>query len=157
MTTMLDRVKAVYRACGLLVGLPYVFSGGHNPQFLPSLGYARGIGVPGAGYDCSSADSVGLRAGGLLFNPRPALPLSTVDFLEHWGKLGSGQWMTLHIINTPTEEHMAIQFNIPRPTPNDMFYDNQWFQASNPENGIGWIPLSPEEIAASVQKYWPGS
>lgn len=156
MTTMLDRVKSVYRECGLLVGLPYVFSGGHNPQFLPSLAYARGIGAPGAGYDCSSADSVGLRAGGLLFNPRPALPLSTIDFLEHWGEDGPGEWMTLHIIQTALEEHMAIEFNIPTSIANS-FYSEHWFQAANPRLGIGWIPLSPEEIAIATQKHWSGT
>jgi hypothetical protein len=153
MTAMLDRVKKIYVQCGLLVGTPYIYSGGHNPQFLPSLGYARGIGAPGAGYDCSSADSVGLRAGGMLFNPRPALPLSTVDFLEHWGEFGAGRWMTLHIINKPDEEHMAIEFNIP----GGGFYSENWFQAANEKIGIGWFPLSQKEIAESVQKNWPGS
>lgn len=154
MLTLLDRVKAVYRECGLLVGLPYVLGGGHNPEFLPSVEIDGRwiIGGPGAGYDCSSGASTGLRAGGLLDKPRATVPKVTQEFLG-WGKPSPGRWMTVYVIQTATEEHMAIQFSIATTG----FYSQQWWQAANPRVGIGWLPLSAAEIAAATQRHWEGT
>lgn len=150
-SAMLARVEAVYREAGLLVGLPYVFGGGHNPQFAPSIvrNGLQVIGAPGSGYDCSSGTSVSTRAGGLLDKPRALIPKDTEEFLT-WGEPGPGRWMTLHIIQSTAEEHMWIEFSIATTG----FYSQRFWQAANPRDGIGWFAPSGAETAAAVQRHW---
>ncbi|MGA2469994.1 MAG: hypothetical protein ABSG64_04815 [Solirubrobacteraceae bacterium] len=60
-----------------LIGLPYVFGGGHG-SFIS------------AGYDCSGTVSYSLHGGGLL-----SAPLDSSEFMG-WGQPGQGQWMTIY-------------------------------------------------------------
>lgn len=135
------RVEAVYQECGRLVGTPYVFSGAHNSRWLPSLDYANGISAPGAGIDCSSGCSIALRAGGLCWSPRPPFPLSTANFIE-WGDPGPGELMTLWVRNDSVEQHCGLQFH---------GFDQEWWQASNPRSGVGWLQL---DTAGFQARHW---
>jgi hypothetical protein len=88
---------------------PYVFGGGHNPQFAPSIGLTNGS--DGEGYDCSSYASTILRGGRIL--DHPSGPLGTHE-LEDWGQAGVGEWLTLWVVNgyvngVPTE-HCVTEF-----------------------------------------------
>lgn len=147
--TLLARVKQVYVECGDLAGVPYVFSGGHNPQFLPSLSFGNGIGAPGAGYDCSSGASTALRAGGLLAIPRAPVPLDTAQFLT-WGQPGLGRWLTVWVRNDSVEQHMGLEFSIAT----SGFYAKRWWQAANPRNGIGWLTL---DTTGMMPRHWLGA
>jgi cell wall-associated NlpC family hydrolase len=60
-----------------LIGLPYVWGGGHG-SFIA------------AGYDCSGSVSFALHGGGLI-----ATPLDS-NSLEAWGDGGSGRWITVY-------------------------------------------------------------
>jgi hypothetical protein len=72
---------------------PYVFGGGHNPQFAPSIGLTDGR--YGKGYDCSGIVDAALHAGGLVRQP-----WGTAE-LEHWGASGQGEWLTVWVHNGP--------------------------------------------------------
>jgi hypothetical protein len=145
--TLQQRVEAVYRECDRLAGLPYVFSGGHNSQWKPSLDYAQGIGEHGAGIDCSAGASFALRAGGILWNPRPPLPLATGNLIE-WGEPGVGRWLTLYVRNDNIEQHCGLRFNgLPA-------FQHEWWQAANPNDGVGWLALN---ITGMQARHWPGT
>ena len=60
-----------------LIGLPYVYGGGH-------------ASFVAAGYDCSGAVSYALHGGGLL-----AAPLDSSAFMS-WGLAGEGAWITIY-------------------------------------------------------------
>ena len=60
-----------------LIGLPYLYGGGHG-RFI-----ARG-------YDCSGSVSYALHGGGLL-----SAPADSVQFMD-WGAAGAGTWMTIY-------------------------------------------------------------
>ena len=72
--------KAIQRAISAaneLVGLPYIWGGGHASWYAP-------------GYDCSGAVSYALAGGGFL-----SAPLTSVG-LESWGAPGPGRWLTVY-------------------------------------------------------------
>ena len=71
-----ERIKAAITAANAIVGLPYVWGGGHQ-SFSPS------------GYDCSGAVSYALGGGGFL-----SAPLASGQ-LESWGEPGPGRWLTV--------------------------------------------------------------
>jgi hypothetical protein len=60
-----------------LIGLPYIYGGGHAGFIAP-------------GYDCSGTVSYALNAAGLL-----SAPLDSSDF-ETWGLAGQGAWITVY-------------------------------------------------------------
>ena len=70
-------VKDVINNANTIVGLPYVWGGGHGSW------YAHG-------YDCSGSVSFALYGGGLI--PRPL----TSGELEGWGAPGPGKWITVY-------------------------------------------------------------
>jgi hypothetical protein len=75
-----DAPSAVQRAIwagNRLIGLPYVFGGGHG-SFIS------------AGYDCSGSVSYALHGGALL-----SAPLASGDLMD-WGRAGDGRWMTIY-------------------------------------------------------------
>jgi hypothetical protein len=146
MTDMLPRVKLCYAKAGSLVGLPYVFSGGHNSLWLPSLSFAQGIGTKGAGVDCSSGVSIVLRAGGMCWNPRPPFPLSTGNLME-WGEEGLGLYMSVYVRNDAVEEHTGLWFN-PR------FFEHEWWQAPHTGADVGWMTL---DTTGMIVRHWPNS
>jgi hypothetical protein len=65
-------------AANSIIGLPYVYGGGHNLRF------------KGRGYDCSGTVSFALHGAGLL-----RTPLDSGSFM-HWGLAGKGGWFTVY-------------------------------------------------------------
>ncbi len=80
-------VRAAIWAGNQIVGLPYIYGGGHA-AFIAS------------GYDCSGSVSFALHGGALL-----KTPLDSSDFMS-WGSSGSGQWLT--IFTNPSHVYMNI-------------------------------------------------
>jgi hypothetical protein len=70
-----------------IVGLPYIYGGGHA-AFIAS------------GYDCSGSVSFALHGGGLL-----KAPMDSSDFMS-WGASGTGQWITIY--TNPSHVYMDI-------------------------------------------------
>lgn len=72
-----DAVKNVIAAANSIVGLPYVWGGGHGS-------------FESSGYDCSGAVSFALNGGGLISSPLDSTGLTT------WGEPGEGNWITVY-------------------------------------------------------------
>jgi cell wall-associated NlpC family hydrolase len=70
-------VQDMIWSANTIIGLPYVWGGGHNPTFA------------GRGYDCSGTVSFALHGASLLTSP-----LDSSSF-ERWGGSGLGQWVTI--------------------------------------------------------------
>jgi hypothetical protein len=73
-----QQVKDAIAAANEIVGMPYVYGGGHNARFA------------GKGYDCSGTVSYALHGGGLL-----DMPLDSGAFMK-WGDTGPGAWITVY-------------------------------------------------------------
>ncbi|HEX3874574.1 MAG TPA: hypothetical protein VHW26_10550 [Solirubrobacteraceae bacterium] len=80
-------VRAAIWAGNLIVGLPYIYGGGHA-AFIAS------------GYDCSGTVSFALHGASLI-----KTPMDSSDFMS-WGTSGTGQWMT--IFTNPSHVYMDI-------------------------------------------------
>jgi len=65
-------------AANKIIGLPYVYGGGHNLRFT------------GRGYDCSGTVSFALHGANLL-----RAPLDSGSFMR-WGLAGKGSWFTIY-------------------------------------------------------------
>jgi hypothetical protein len=65
-------------AANTIIGLPYVYGGGHNLRF------------SGRGYDCSGTVSFALHGANLL-----RTPLDSGSFMR-WGLAGKGAWFTIY-------------------------------------------------------------
>jgi cell wall-associated NlpC family hydrolase len=72
------QVQQAIWAANKIVGLPYVYGGGHNRTFKD------------AGYDCSGTVSYALKGAGLL-----KTPLASGDFMS-WGQAKKGSWITVY-------------------------------------------------------------
>ena len=73
-----QEVKDAIVAANEIVGMPYVYGGGHNARFA------------GKGYDCSGTVSYALHGGNLL-----ETPLDSGSFMR-WGERGPGSWITVY-------------------------------------------------------------
>lgn len=71
-------VQQAIWAANKIIGLPYVYGGGHNARFA------------GRGYDCSGTVSFALHGAGLL-----RTPLDSGSFMR-WGLAGKGSWFTIY-------------------------------------------------------------
>jgi len=71
------QVQEVIWAANRLIGLPYLWGGGHQSFYSPR------------GYDCSGTVSFALHGGDLLSSP-----LDSGQFMS-WGQRGQGTWMTI--------------------------------------------------------------
>jgi cell wall-associated NlpC family hydrolase len=80
-------VQQAIFAANQIVGLPYVYGGGHQ-AFIAS------------GYDCSGTVSFALHGGSLL-----TAPMDSSQFMR-WGVPGHGQWIT--IFSSPSHVYMTI-------------------------------------------------
>jgi hypothetical protein len=80
-------VQAAIWAANQIIGLPYVFGGGHSSFDSP-------------GYDCSGTVSFALHGGALL-----AVPLDSSEF-ELWGSHGVGRWIT--VFSNPGHAYVDI-------------------------------------------------
>jgi len=81
-------VQQIIWSTNSIVGLPYVFGGGHNATF------------SGRGYDCSGTVSFALHGGNLLAKPR-----DSSGFMR-WGQAGVGSWITIY--TNPGHAYMTI-------------------------------------------------
>jgi peptidoglycan hydrolase CwlO-like protein len=70
-------VKDVIAAANNIVGMPYLWGGGHGS-------------FESSGYDCSGAVSYALNGGGLISSPMDSTGLTT------WGEPGEGNWITVY-------------------------------------------------------------
>lgn len=70
-------VQAAIEAANQIVGMPYIWGGGH-------------ASFESSGYDCSGAVSYALNGGGFLSSPLDSTGLST------WGEAGTGSWVTVY-------------------------------------------------------------
>lgn len=70
-------VKDVIAAANAIVGLPYLWGGGHGS-------------FESSGYDCSGAVSYALNGGGLISSPMDSTGLTT------WGEPGEGNWISVY-------------------------------------------------------------
>jgi hypothetical protein len=70
-------VQQAVWAANRIIGLPYVYGGGHNTHFA------------GRGYDCSGTVSYALHGGGLLTTPE-----DSSEFMV-WGSHGAGRWIAV--------------------------------------------------------------
>jgi cell wall-associated NlpC family hydrolase len=71
-----ESVQKVIWAANEIIGLPYVYGGGHA-SFVSS------------GYDCSGTVSYALHGGGML-----TTPMDSSEFM-HWGSHGAGRWIAV--------------------------------------------------------------
>jgi hypothetical protein len=71
-------VQQAVWAANTIIGLPYVYGGGHNTRF------------KSRGYDCSGTVSFALHGAGLLHSP-----LDSGSFMR-WGLAGKGTWFTIY-------------------------------------------------------------
>ncbi len=70
-------VKDAIAAANAIVGMPYLWGGGHGS-------------FESSGYDCSGAISYALHGGGLLTSPLDSTGFTT------WGEPGEGNWITVY-------------------------------------------------------------
>jgi len=80
-------VQQAIWAANQIIGLPYVFGGGHSSFVSP-------------GYDCSGTVSFALHGGALL-----AVPLDSSEFML-WGSRGVGRWIT--VFSNPGHAYVDI-------------------------------------------------
>jgi hypothetical protein len=80
-------VREAIWAGNQIVGLPYIFGGGH-------------AAFAASGYDCSGTVSFALHGGSLI-----KTPMDSSDFMS-WGASGVGQWIT--IFTNPSHVYMDI-------------------------------------------------
>lgn len=81
-------VQEIIWAGNQLIGLPYIYGGGHNPTFLSP------------GYDCSGTVSFALHGADLLASPE-----DSSEFMG-WGAAGVGTWVT--IFSNPGHAYMTV-------------------------------------------------
>ena len=80
-------VQQAIWAANQIIGLPYIFGGGHSSFVSP-------------GYDCSGTVSLALHGGALL-----AVPLDSSEFML-WGSHGAGRWIT--VFSNPGHAYVDI-------------------------------------------------
>ena len=80
-------VQAIIWAGNQIIGLPYIFGGGHASFISP-------------GYDCSGTVSFALHGAALL-----TIPKDSSEF-EVWGSHGLGRWVT--VFSSPGHAYMAV-------------------------------------------------
>jgi hypothetical protein len=123
---------------------PYVYAGGHNSNFAPSLG-------PPPGYDCSGYVSAILSAAGTLQQPEAS------GGLESWGQAGPGKLMTIWT----NAGHVFIEFNLPQPighvqanTSHGSFDGNKWGAMVLP---WGYNGKADADSGSFMARHWPGT
>jgi cell wall-associated NlpC family hydrolase len=107
-------VQQIIWAGNQLIGLPYIFGGGHGSFISP-------------GYDCSGTVSFALHGDDLL----PA-PMDSSEFMG-WGEHGVGQWVT--IFSNPEHAYMTVA---------GLRLDTSPADDPSDREGPRWRPLRPE-------------
>jgi cell wall-associated NlpC family hydrolase len=80
-------VQRLVWAANQIIGLPYIWGGGHASFVSP-------------GYDCSGTVSFALHGGALLSTPE-----DSSEFM-HWGSHGIGRWVT--VFSNPSHAYMTV-------------------------------------------------
>jgi cell wall-associated NlpC family hydrolase len=106
-------VQEIVWAGNQLIGLPYIYGGGHASFISP-------------GYDCSGTVSFALHGADLL-----ATPMDSTEFMS-WGEHGVGQWVT--VFANPEHAYMTVAGLRLDTSPVDDPSDRQ---------GPRWRPLRP--------------
>jgi hypothetical protein len=81
-------IQEIVWAANNIIGLPYIYGGGHDASFLSP------------GYDCSGTVSFALHGATLLAAPEDSSELMS------WGSAGQGRWVT--IFSNPGHAYMTV-------------------------------------------------
>jgi hypothetical protein len=106
-------VQQIIWAGNQLIGLPYIYGGGHGSFISP-------------GYDCSGTVSFALHGAALL-----TAPMDSSEFMG-WGEHGVGQWVT--IFTNPEHAYMTVA---------GLRLDTSPVDDPSNEEGPRWRPLRP--------------
>jgi cell wall-associated NlpC family hydrolase len=107
-------VQEIVWAGNQLIGLPYIYGGGHASFISP-------------GYDCSGTVSFALHGADLL-----SAPMDSSEFMG-WGERGVGQWVT--IFTNPEHAYMTVA---------GLRLDTSPADDPSDREGPRWRPLRPE-------------
>jgi hypothetical protein len=107
-------VQEIIWAGNQLIGLPYIYGGGHASFISP-------------GYDCSGSVSFALHGASLI-----ATPMDSSEFMG-WGAHGVGQWVT--VFANPEHAYMTVA---------GLRLDTSPVDDPSNEEGPRWRPLRPE-------------
>jgi cell wall-associated NlpC family hydrolase len=114
-------VQQVVWAGNQIIGLPYIFGGGHASFISP-------------GYDCSGTVSFALHGGNLLQTPEDS------SEFEGWGSHGAGRWVA--IFANPGHAYMTIA---------GLRLDTSAADDPSNQQGPRWRPLRPENSGYVVR------
>jgi hypothetical protein len=114
-------IQQIVWAADQIIGLPYVFGGGHG-SFVSS------------GYDCSGTVSFALHGASLL-----ATPEDSSEF-EAWGSHGIGRWVT--IFSNPGHAYMTVA---------GLRLDTSSADDPSNQQGPRWRPLRPANEGFTVR------
>ena len=106
-------VQEIIWAGNQLIGLPYIYGGGHASFISP-------------GYDCSGTVSFALHGASLI-----STPMDSSEFMS-WGEHGVGQWVT--VFTNPEHAYMTIA---------GLRLDTSPVDDPSNEEGPRWRPLRP--------------
>ncbi len=107
-------VQEIIWAGNQLIGLPYIYGGGHGSFISP-------------GYDCSGTVSFALHGASLI-----STPMDSSEFMS-WGERGVGQWVT--VFTNPEHAYMTVA---------GLRLDTSPVDDPSNEEGPRWRPLRPE-------------
>jgi hypothetical protein len=108
------QVQEIIWAANQIIGLPYIYGGGHASFTSP-------------GYDCSGTVSFALHGASLL-----STPMDSSEFMG-WGGHGVGQWIT--VFANPEHAYMTVA---------GLRLDTSPVDDPSNEQGPRWRPLRPE-------------
>jgi hypothetical protein len=114
-------VQEIVWAGNQIIGLPYIFGGGHASFTSP-------------GYDCSGTVSFALHGASLL-----ATPLDSSEFMK-WGGHGIGQWVT--VFTNPEHAYMTVA---------GLRLDTSAADDPSNQQGPRWRPLRPANSGFKVR------
>jgi hypothetical protein len=114
-------VQEVLWAGNQIIGLPYIFGGGHGSFDSP-------------GYDCSGTVSFALHGGSLLSTPEDS------SEFEAWGSHGVGRWIT--IFANPGHAYMAVA---------GLRLDTSAASDPSNQQGPRWRPLRPNNSGYTIR------
>ncbi len=115
-------VQAIVWAGNQLIGLPYIYGGGHDATFISP------------GYDCSGTVSFALHGAALLTAPE-----DSSEFMV-WGAAGVGRWVT--IFSNPGHAYMTVA---------GLRLDTSSADDPSNEQGPRWRPLRPANAGFTVR------
>jgi hypothetical protein len=104
-----------------IIGLPYIFGGGHASFVSP-------------GYDCSGTVSFALHGGNLLQSPEDS------SEFEGWGSHGAGRWIA--VFANPGHAYMTIA---------GLRLDTSAADDPSNQQGPRWRPLRPENAGFVIR------